>query len=217
MDFKRAQETTRAAFRDSIVPRLSDYIRIPNKSPLFDADWQAHGHMDRAAELMAAWCREQSDRGPQGRDRAREGPHARAPVRNPGYRQRHGPPLRPHGQAAGIHGLGRRPVALGARDPRRQAVWPRRRGRRLRGVLVPDGDPPPAGAEDPARALRRADRGLRGERQLRPPLLRRKARRAASARRVSSSASTPSAATTTSSGARRRCGATSSGTSSSRD
>ena len=59
MDFKRARETTRAAFRDSIVPRLSDYIRIPNKSPLFDADWQAHGHMDRAAELMAAWCREQ--------------------------------------------------------------------------------------------------------------------------------------------------------------
>jgi acetylornithine deacetylase/succinyl-diaminopimelate desuccinylase-like protein len=38
----------------------------------------------------------------------------------------------------------------------------------------------------------------------------------ASERRVSSSASTPNAATTTSSGARRRCGETSSGTSSSR-
>jgi len=59
MDFTRAQATTAAAFRDSIVPRLSEYIRIPNKSPLFDADWQAHGHMDRAARLMAAWCREQ--------------------------------------------------------------------------------------------------------------------------------------------------------------
>ena len=59
MDFKRAQQTTAAAFRDSIVPRLSDYIRIPNKSPHFDAEWQAHGYMDRAAELMAAWCREQ--------------------------------------------------------------------------------------------------------------------------------------------------------------
>ena len=59
MDFKRAQQTTAAAFRDSIVPRLSEYIRIPNKSPLFDADWQQNGHMDRAAELMAAWCREQ--------------------------------------------------------------------------------------------------------------------------------------------------------------
>ncbi len=59
MDFQRARHSTETIFRDSIVPRLSDYIRIPNKSPLFDADWQAHGHMDRAAELMAAWCREQ--------------------------------------------------------------------------------------------------------------------------------------------------------------
>ena len=59
MDFTRAAETTASAFRESIVPRLSDYIRIPNKSPLFDAGWEAHGHMLRAAELMAAWCREQ--------------------------------------------------------------------------------------------------------------------------------------------------------------
>ena len=59
MDFKRARSTTAAAFRDSIVPRLKEYIRIPNKSPLFDAEWQAHGYMDQAAELMAAWCREQ--------------------------------------------------------------------------------------------------------------------------------------------------------------
>ena len=60
MDFKRASQTTAATFRDSIVPRLSEYIRIPNKSPLFDADWESHGYMDRAAELMAAWCREQA-------------------------------------------------------------------------------------------------------------------------------------------------------------
>jgi len=63
MDFKRAQKLTAETFRDSIIPRLCDYIRIPNKSPLFDADWQAHGHMDRAAELMAAWCREQPLKG----------------------------------------------------------------------------------------------------------------------------------------------------------
>jgi len=59
MDFKRASDTTAKTFRDSIVPTLSEYIRIPNKSPLFDAEWQSHGYMDRAAELMAAWCREQ--------------------------------------------------------------------------------------------------------------------------------------------------------------
>jgi acetylornithine deacetylase/succinyl-diaminopimelate desuccinylase-like protein len=59
MDFTRAAETTASAYRDSILPRLSDYIRIPNKSPLFDAEWEARGHMLRAAELMAAWCRQQ--------------------------------------------------------------------------------------------------------------------------------------------------------------
>jgi acetylornithine deacetylase/succinyl-diaminopimelate desuccinylase-like protein len=59
MDFQSARETTAAAFRDTILPRLSDYIRIPNKSPLFDAEWESHGHMMRAAELMASWCREQ--------------------------------------------------------------------------------------------------------------------------------------------------------------
>ncbi len=42
---------------DSIVPALVDYIRIPNKSPLFDADWAAHGHMDQAVELMCDWYR----------------------------------------------------------------------------------------------------------------------------------------------------------------
>jgi len=59
MDFTRALLTTSTAFRESIVPKLSEYIRIPNKSPLFDADWEAHGHMARAAELMAGWCRAQ--------------------------------------------------------------------------------------------------------------------------------------------------------------
>ncbi|MGH8198666.1 MAG: M20/M25/M40 family metallo-hydrolase [Steroidobacteraceae bacterium] len=52
-------KSTGQIFDDSIVPRLSEYIRIPNKSPLFDSEWQSHGYMDRAAELMAAWCREQ--------------------------------------------------------------------------------------------------------------------------------------------------------------
>ena len=57
MDFSLAQRQTAEAFSSSIVPRLCDYIRIPNKSPDFDPDWKAHGHMDRAADLSrnAAW------------------------------------------------------------------------------------------------------------------------------------------------------------------
>lgn len=44
---------------ESIVPTLCRYIEIPNKSPLFDPDWQEHGHMDRAVDLIQGWCREQ--------------------------------------------------------------------------------------------------------------------------------------------------------------
>ena len=40
---------------DRIVPVLQDYIRIPNKSPAFDPDWEAHGHMERAVELVSQW------------------------------------------------------------------------------------------------------------------------------------------------------------------
>jgi acetylornithine deacetylase/succinyl-diaminopimelate desuccinylase-like protein len=63
VDFQRARQSTAAIFEESIVPQLCEYIRIPNKSPLFDAEWQQHGYMDRAAELMAAWCRAQPVRG----------------------------------------------------------------------------------------------------------------------------------------------------------
>ncbi len=40
----------------SIEGLLADYVRIPNKSVLFDPDWEAHGHMDRAAALLAGWA-----------------------------------------------------------------------------------------------------------------------------------------------------------------
>ncbi len=44
---------------DSIVPELCNYVRIPNMSPLFDPQWEQHGHMERAVQLMANWCRRQ--------------------------------------------------------------------------------------------------------------------------------------------------------------
>jgi len=42
-----------------IVPQLVDYIKIPNKSPAFDKDWQKAGHMKRAVDLIAGWCKAQ--------------------------------------------------------------------------------------------------------------------------------------------------------------
>ena len=40
---------------EAIVPALTDYIGIPAKSPMFDADWVAHGHIDRVVRDAAAW------------------------------------------------------------------------------------------------------------------------------------------------------------------
>ncbi|MGB2788511.1 MAG: M20 family metallopeptidase, partial [Dokdonella sp.] len=48
-----------------IVPQLVDYIRIPNKSPMFDAQWAEHGYMDEAVDLMQRWARAQSIPGMQ--------------------------------------------------------------------------------------------------------------------------------------------------------
>lgn len=42
----------------AIIPTLMEYIKIPNKSPMFDPNWQAHGHMDRAVNLIANWCQQ---------------------------------------------------------------------------------------------------------------------------------------------------------------
>ncbi|MFN3311167.1 MAG: M20/M25/M40 family metallo-hydrolase, partial [Thermomonas sp.] len=44
---------------EEIVPQLVEYIRIPNKSPMFDADWVKNGHMDRAVALMESWAKAQ--------------------------------------------------------------------------------------------------------------------------------------------------------------
>ena len=55
-DTDQVEAFVRRQWDESIVPELIEYIRIPNRSPSFDADWAAAGHMDRAVELVAGWC-----------------------------------------------------------------------------------------------------------------------------------------------------------------
>jgi len=40
---------------EEIVPALTDYIAIPAKSPMFDADWQKNGHIERVIRDAASW------------------------------------------------------------------------------------------------------------------------------------------------------------------
>lgn len=41
-----------------IVPEITDYIRIPAKSPDFDPKWQANGHIDKAVDHMMRWAKD---------------------------------------------------------------------------------------------------------------------------------------------------------------
>jgi acetylornithine deacetylase/succinyl-diaminopimelate desuccinylase-like protein len=48
-----------------IIPQLTDYIRIPAKSPHFDPKWEANGHIERVIRLAEAWVKKQPVRGLQ--------------------------------------------------------------------------------------------------------------------------------------------------------
>jgi acetylornithine deacetylase/succinyl-diaminopimelate desuccinylase-like protein len=56
VDLARVAETVDRIWEQSAVPALVDYIRIPAKSPAYDPEWAAHGHLARAVDLIAAWC-----------------------------------------------------------------------------------------------------------------------------------------------------------------
>ena len=56
MDSERITKFMDRIWDDEIVPVLTDYIKIPNKSPTFDPEWEAHGHMEKAVTMFAAWA-----------------------------------------------------------------------------------------------------------------------------------------------------------------
>ena len=43
------------AWSERILPQLTDYVAIPAKSPLFDADWEKHGLLDKVVRDAALW------------------------------------------------------------------------------------------------------------------------------------------------------------------
>lgn len=59
MDNKQAADFVSKMWDDSIIPEISEYIKVPNKSPHFDPEWEAHGHMETAVTMLEAWCKTQ--------------------------------------------------------------------------------------------------------------------------------------------------------------
>lgn len=63
MNSEKIKSFMNTAWDDSILPALQDYIRIPNKSVIFDRQWQQHGYMEKAVQLAADWCRRHAVKG----------------------------------------------------------------------------------------------------------------------------------------------------------
>lgn len=59
LDAAGVQPLVAQRWRDDIVPALHDYIAIPAKSPAFDRDWAAHGHIDTVLRQAADWVQAQ--------------------------------------------------------------------------------------------------------------------------------------------------------------
>lgn len=47
---------------NEIIPALIEYIKIPNKSPQFDQNWQKNGYMQQAVTLIESWCKKHAPR-----------------------------------------------------------------------------------------------------------------------------------------------------------
>jgi acetylornithine deacetylase/succinyl-diaminopimelate desuccinylase-like protein len=63
LDSARTATFVREAWDGRIIPALTEYIRIPAKSPMYDTRWAEHGHIDRAITLMTDWARQRKIEG----------------------------------------------------------------------------------------------------------------------------------------------------------
>ena len=54
-DQQQTKQFADAFWEETIVPTITDYIRIPNVSSMFDPNWQENGHVERALELVQSW------------------------------------------------------------------------------------------------------------------------------------------------------------------
>ena len=46
-------------WQEAILPSLIEYVRIPNKSPMYDPEWQSNGYMLDAVGHMVSWVEQQ--------------------------------------------------------------------------------------------------------------------------------------------------------------
>ena len=65
VNIKKTRNFCDQRWDESILPELIEYIRVPNKSPMFDPDWQKSGYMDQVVDQFTTWVKHQKIAGLQ--------------------------------------------------------------------------------------------------------------------------------------------------------
>src|SRR5450759_1933485 len=60
LDHKKLFDQISRQWDDDIIPQLTEYIRLPAKSPAFDVDWVKHGYLLAAIRQAEAWVAAQN-------------------------------------------------------------------------------------------------------------------------------------------------------------
>ena len=60
---EKLSEYINKEFDTNVLPSLSEYIKIPNQSPLFDPEWEVNGHEERACMHIVNWIKGLSVKG----------------------------------------------------------------------------------------------------------------------------------------------------------
>ena len=55
MNSEKLQHSLNQFWDNEITPSLIEYIKVPNKSPAFDPDWEKAGHMDTVLKQAVSW------------------------------------------------------------------------------------------------------------------------------------------------------------------
>ena len=56
MNSEKLQDSLNQFWDNEITPSLIEYIKVPNKSPAFDPDWEKSGHIDKVLKLAVDWA-----------------------------------------------------------------------------------------------------------------------------------------------------------------
>ena len=66
MEYDKTIKEVKEDFEKSIIPGLSEYIKIDNLSPNYDPEWQTNGKLEKAGNHLLNWAKSQGVKGLKG-------------------------------------------------------------------------------------------------------------------------------------------------------